>query len=1408
MLCPRRAFDRGVIATILLVTAGCAGDDSTGLPNGPSLTELRAIVVTPRSDTLGIGQSRQLAAVVTDAAGATRQAAVTWRSADPTIASVTFGGNVTALAPGLARVVVSTGALADTAAIVVRAADLIVEPNAVSIAVGEQIQLVALRPNGTAAYGSTTTWTTSDPSVAQVANDGTVSAVGEGDVTLIATLDGKQGSALMSVRKPSIASLRVSPTTSSIYPGAKQQLLVVGYDDAGRQVSIDPTSLRWSVSDSRVASVNDDGLATGLAKGSAIITGRLGNKQATASLNVLATPAATITVTLATSTLEVGQTTQASAIVADIAGTTVTSPIVAWQSSNPAIATVNATGLVTAIARGSVTINAISDGKTGGAPLTVAAKLVSAVTVSPNPVSALQGQTVQLVAVAKDAQGVALPGKTFSWQTSNAAVASVSAAGLLTAVGAGSATISATADGVVGTTQFSTTQQVVSNLAVDPPTASVIEGQDVQLTATATDASGNVLTGRVPSWASSNPTVATVSSSGKVTTVTHGSATITASLDSKTANATVTVGVPAPEPVATITVTLNAGTLTVGQSTQATAVLKDANGNVLTGRTISWTSAAPELASVSASGLVSAVAAGSATISASSEGKTGNATVVIQAGALAPVATVTLSATSSSMFVGQSQLVTVTLKDAQNNTLTGRTVTWSSSNLAVLTVAPSGQVTAVGSGVASVTATSEGKSGTFGFSVATTTPVVPVASVSLTASATSLAIGQTMPVLATLKDGHGTVLTGRTITWSSSAPNVATVSTSGVVTGVAGGSAMISASSEGITGSLAFTVNAPGGVNTVTVTLSSPALSVGQTTQATAVAKDGSGASLSGTPTWASSNSAIATVSTTGLVSAVGSGSATITATLAGTQGSASLGVTAPSGTSPNVAAAELPRSVPSFSIPAATRTYTVVTDLQRALDTAKAGDEIRLSGTFSGNFVIPTKACGTWITIRSVAEPPAAGVRVTPSTAAGFAKIVSPNNAPALKTANPTCGWRLLGIEITGSLPVTSIQYGLVWLGDGGWVSGGETQTSLDKVPQNFVMDRVYLHGSSTLNSMRCLALNTGATVIRDSWFSECHASGFDSQAIVGWNGPGPYLIENNHLEGAGENVMFGGADPGISGVVPSDITIRRNHVIKPLSWKGGPWSIKNLFELKSAARLLVEGNVFENNWPAAQEGVAIVIKSNANGCQCTFEGTRDFTFRYNIVTNAPVGLGLHAADNSYGWTGFVHTQRVRVEHNLFKEIGAEGRASLMLLTQDLADVAIVHNTFVHAATARGLVATMAYAGGAARRFAIDDNVLTATATYALYYDGGTVHSAALTAMVGDVSWEFGRNVVGGMDPQYVTLNPSASWYPSTVAGIGLAADYSLAPTSPYKGRGLGGTDPGADIAEIGRRTAGAIVP
>jgi hypothetical protein len=173
----------------------------------------------------------------------------------------------------------------------------------------------------------------------------------------------------------------------------------------------------------------------------------------------------------------------------------------------------------------------------------------------------------------------------------------------------------------------------VATVTVSPATSTLQIGGTVQLSAGTRDANNNVLTGRVISWTSGSPAVATVSASGLVTAVAAGSATITASSEGKNGTSAITVSTP-PAPVASVTVSPATSSLQVGSTAQLTAVTRDANGNVLTGRPVTWTSNITTIATVSTSGLVSALVVGSATITATSGSASGTAsiTVVAQSG--------------------------------------------------------------------------------------------------------------------------------------------------------------------------------------------------------------------------------------------------------------------------------------------------------------------------------------------------------------------------------------------------------------------------------------------------------------------------------------------------------------------------------------------------------------------------------------------------------------------------------------------------------------------------------------------------------------------------------------------------------------------------------------------------------
>ena len=285
---------------------------------------------------------------------------------------------------------------------------------------------------------------------------------------------------------------------------------------------------------------------------------------------------------------------------------------------------------------------------------------------------------------------------------------------------------------------------------------------------------------------------------GLVTGAAVGSATISATSEGHSGSSAVTITSVAA-PVASVNVTPASASLQVGAAIQLTATPRDANGTALGGRVVTWASSASSVATVSSSGRVTGVAPGSATITATSEGKGGTSAITVT---LVPVAAVAVYPASATVPVGATIQLTATPNDSNGNPLSGRTVTWASSNTIVASVNGSGLVTGKVAGSATIRATSEGQSD----SAAITVTSVPVASVTVSPAATNVAAGQAVQLTATVKDASGNPLTGRTVSWRSSDPTVAVVYPSGLVTGLAIGSATITATSEGQSGRATVTV--------------------------------------------------------------------------------------------------------------------------------------------------------------------------------------------------------------------------------------------------------------------------------------------------------------------------------------------------------------------------------------------------------------------------------------------------------------------------------------------------------------------------------------------------------------------------------------------------------------------------
>ena len=346
---------------------------------------------------------------------------------------------------------------------------------------------------------------------------------------------------------------------------------------------------------------------------------------------------------------------------------------------------------------------------------------------------------------------------------------------------------------------------------------------------------------------------------------------------------------------------------------------------------------------------------------------------------------------------------------------------------------------------------------------------------------------------------------------------------------------------------------------------------------------------------------------------------------------------------------------------------------LQAAIDAAQPGDRITLEpgAVYEGPFRLPRKAGDQWIAIASASDQlPARGQRVAPADAKLMPKLTATGDF-VIEAMPGAHHYRLVGLEIA---PAAGVYVNTI-------VMLGDREKTADSQPHHIIVERSYIHGDAKKGSRRGVALNSRHTAVIDSHLSDFKEVGADSQAIAGWNGAGPFRIENNYLEAAGENVMFGGADPTVPDLVPADIQVLRNHMTKPLRWKvghasyeGTEWAVKNLFELKNARRVLVEGNVFERNWTHAQNGFAILFTVRNQDGGAPWSAVEDVTFVNNVVRHVGGGVNVLGRDDIKPSR---QTQRIAIRNNLFLDVGGSwGGGRLFQLLDGTSSISIDHNT------------------------------------------------------------------------------------------------------------------------------------
>ena len=525
--------------------------------------------------------------------------------------------------------------------------------------------------------------------------------------------------------------------------------------------------------------------------------------------------------------------------------------------------------------------------------------------------------------------------------------------------------------------------------------------------------------------------------------------------------------------------------------------------------------------------------------------------------------------------------------------------------------------------------------------------------------------------------------------------------------------------------------------------------------------------------------------------------------------------------------------------------------NLQTAINNAKCGDTIKLAAgaTFKGQFILPAKACDNahWIVIRSSAANsalPAEGSRMLPC----YAGVSSLPGRPAFKCpslqnvlakvvfqtvgigpfqlANGANHYRFLGLEITRTA------------GNGfvGALVGAANGASANHI----IVDRVWLHGTvhdDTASGFNLNRMSYAALV--DSYATDFHCTAgtgscTDAHVVAGGTSntaDSVNRITGNFLEASGENILYGGAG---ASTTPTDIEIRHNHFFKPMTWKkgqtgfvggasGNPFVVKNHLELKNAIRVLVEGNIFENNWGGfSQPGYSILLtpknQAGANGTNiCPVCAVSDVTIRYNKISHSGAGISMANVPSDNGGIARMG-QRYSIHDVTIDDIQAGLYVGNGILFQvynnwpnnPLNQITINHVTGFpdpnHNFLSLGNLLSNPDMFGFTFTNSIVGQVL-----YPVWSVGGLSDCAKADVPLTSLSscfttWNFGDNAI--IATKYgPTKWPAGNYFPTSNGAVQFknvsGGDYTLLSTSPYIGMGSDGKDLGADTKAI----AAAIV-
>lgn len=454
--------------------------------------------------------------------------------------------------------------------------------------------------------------------------------------------------------------------------------------------------------------------------------------------------------------------------------------------------------------------------------------------------------------------------------------------------------------------------------------------------------------------------------------------------------------------------------------------------------------------------------------------------------------------------------------------------------------------------------------------------------------------------------------------------------------------------------------------------------------------------------------------------------------------------------------------------------------NVQAAFNAAQPGDTVVLesgiAAAYVGNFRIPVKSGAGYITVKSsrCGEVPT-GRQITAAHEPLTAYLLTPNVAPVLTAPINSHHFRFECITFSQS-PSVPIDTAVGYAWSYNLIQLGEDQTTMAEVPHHFDFDRVVIRTRDDATmTQRGITLNSAHTSVTNSRCTNIKWPGTETHCLGGWNGPGPFLIENNYLESAGINILFGGATPSVPNLIPSDIVIRNNVLTKRLEWKGRGFTVKNLLELKNARRVTITDNLMENSWPDGQVGWAVIFNTFRDG---GWEVIEDVQLVRNHIRNTTNGINLAGMDSD----GVLRMRRILIADNLIEGLGFGGQeAKPFQMLNASEDVSIIHNTVTNSTHTM----TIDSVSTGHVRLKFNDN-LVPHGDYGVFSNGGKLGVDAMNERA--TNWEMKKNALVAIPPWGDKAKYPDSYFPVTAAA---AAGMLGVDGKPVGARAGGGSIP-----------------